>query len=110
MVKTRQEARIETLFSQMLSTMQQKMITQRNRIETIESRIPMILSKSLMEKRHFLEIMEEKTKALDPTILLARGYSITLKNGKAVRDANALQKGDEIETRLAHGTIHSTVN
>ena len=109
MVKTRQEARIETLFSQMLSTMQQKMITQRNRIETIESRIPMILSKSLMEKRHQLEIMEEKTKSLDPTLLLQRGYSITMKNGKVVRSADDLQTGDTLETRLANGTVHSTV-
>jgi exodeoxyribonuclease VII large subunit len=109
MVKTRHEARLETLFSQMLSTMQQKMITQQNRIEVIESRIPMILSKSLMEKRHLLEMVEEKTKSLDPTLLLARGYSITLKDGRTVRDAQALQKGDEIETRLANGLIRSTV-
>lgn len=109
MVKTRQEARIETLFSQMLSTMQQKMITQKNRIETIESRIPMILSKSLMEKRHQLEIMEEKTKSLDPTLLLQRGYSITMKNGKVVRSADDLQTGDTLETRLANGTVHSKV-
>ena len=109
MVKTRQEARIETLFSQMLSTMQQKMITQRNHIETIESRIPMILSKNLMGKRYLLEIMEEKTKSLDPTLLLQRGYSITMKNGKVVRSTDDLQTGDTLETRLANGTVHSIV-
>ena len=35
--------------------------------------------------------------------------NITLKDGKAVRDPHSLQQGDEIETRLANGTIHSTV-
>ena len=109
MVKTRQTARLETLFSQMLSSMQQKMITQQNHIEAIESRIPMALSKSIMEKRHLLEMMEEKTKSLDPTLLLQRGYSITLRQGKAVKDASTLTPGDEIETRLANGIIHSKI-
>jgi exodeoxyribonuclease VII large subunit len=40
---------------------------------------------------------------------LKRGYSITLHKGKAVRDPNQLQGGDEIETRLQKGTIHSVV-
>lgn len=109
MVKTRQTARLETLFGQMLSTMQQKMITQQNRIETIESRIPMVLSRSIMEKRYLLEIMEEKTKSLDPTLLLQRGYSITLRHGKAVKDVSTLTPGDEIETRLANGITHSII-
>ena len=35
--------------------------------------------------------------------------NITIKDGKAVRDAEQLQTGDDIETRLANGTIHTTV-
>ena len=53
--------------------------------------------------------MEEKLKALDPTLLLARGYSITLHNGRTIKDATTLKAGDEIETRLAKGVIRSTV-
>ena len=46
---------------------------------------------------------------LDPTLLLSRGYSITLKDGKTVRDPRQLSQGDQIETRLEKGTIQSTV-
>ena len=53
--------------------------------------------------------MSEKTQHLDPTLLLQRGYSITLKDGKAVKSANALHSGDEIETRLHEGTIKSII-
>ena len=53
--------------------------------------------------------MDEKLKALDPTLLLARGYSITMHNGRAVKDASQLPPGAEIETRLAKGTIHSVI-
>ena len=89
---------------------QQKLSTLNAQLSTLGTRLPMLFDKKLTSEHHRLQLIEEKAKALDPTLLLARGYSITLKNGKAVRDANALQKGDEIETRLAHGTIHSTVN
>ena len=86
-VKTRQEAKIDALYNQ----------------------ISMILMRNLAEKRHRLEILEEKTRSLDPQVLLKRGYSITLHNGKAVRDPQQLQKGDEIETRIEKGTIKSII-
>jgi len=53
--------------------------------------------------------LEEKAKALNPTLLLRRGYSITLKDGRLVRTPQQLKAGDRIETRLAEGVIHSTV-
>ena len=62
-----------------------------------------------MTEKHRLQLLEEKAKSLDPALLLSRGYSITLKDGHAIRDAAILHSGDEIETRLANGTIHSTV-
>lgn len=80
------------------------------RLDTYYQRITHQVERRLTSERHKLELVNEKLRALDPALLLKRGYSITLKDGKAVRDAQALQKGDEIETRLANGTIHSTVN
>jgi exodeoxyribonuclease VII large subunit len=62
-----------------------------------------------MAEKYRLQLVEEKAKSLDPTLLLKRGYSITLKDGKAIRDPKALQPGDEIETRLEKGTIVSVV-
>ena len=79
------------------------------KIEALYMRIPMLLERKLTGERHCLQLMEEKLKGLDPTLLLSRGYSITLHNGKAVKDALQLQPGDEIETRLSKGTIHSKV-
>ena len=45
----------------------------------------------------------------DPQLLLKRGYSITLMNGRAIRDPKELKVGDEIETRVEKGTIRSVV-
>ena len=82
---------------------------QEAKIDTLSQRIPMLLERRLLAENHRLQLMEEKLKALDPQLLLKRGYSITLHNGRAVKDATALKAGDEIETRLANGAIHSVV-
>jgi len=86
-VKTRQEAKIDALYT----------------------RLPMLIERRLTSERHRLQLMDEKLKAFDPTLLLARGYSITMHNGRAVKDASQLPPGAEIETRLAKGTIHSVI-
>ena len=82
---------------------------QEARLDAFNSRLPLLLERRLTAERHRLQLIEEKAKSLDPALLLKRGYSITLKDGKSVRDASILHPGDEIETRLANGLIHSTV-
>ena len=86
-VRTKQESRLDALFNQIMWDLQRRLIFESHRIEVIE----------------------EKAKSLDPGLLLKRGYSITLHEGKVVRDPHSLQKGDDIETRLEKGTIKSTI-
>jgi exodeoxyribonuclease VII large subunit len=93
----------------MLSNIQQKIVGHQSRLEGFEQRIPILLERKLLTEYHRLEMMTEKVKSLDPTLLLQRGYSITLKDGKAVRDAAILKENDIIETRLSKGTIRSKV-
>ena len=84
-------------------------IRQDARIENLEARFPLLVERRLTAERHRLQLIEEKLKALDPQLLLKRGYSITLHNGKAVHNPLALKAGDEIETRLEKGTIKSII-
>ena len=56
-----------------------------------------------------LTLLETKTKLLDPFNTLARGYSITRKNGVAITASSLLKSGDVIETTLADGVIVSKV-
>ena len=108
-VKTRQEARLDSLNSRMTTAIRQSIITQQSLINALEVKMPIFLNRRLMAEQHRLQLIEEKTKSLDPALLLKRGYSITLHNGKAVRSPQQVQSGDEIETRLANGTLRSTV-
>jgi exodeoxyribonuclease VII large subunit len=108
-VKTRQEARLDTCYQRIAHQMGLKLSTLNSQLSTIESKIPMVLERRLTSERHRLEILEEKVHSLDPALLLKRGYSITLFHGKAVRDPQDLKAGDEIETRLEKGTVVSKV-
>ena len=85
LVKTRQEARLDALANRVQSAL----------VLTIE------------KQRHQLQMLQQRAKALDPTLLLKRGYSITLHQGRVLRNATDIKPGTEIETRLEQGTIIS---
>lgn len=72
-------------------------------------RICHAIQQRITQERHHLEMVEQHTALLDPSLLLRRGYSITLFHGKAVRDPQQLKAGDEIETRVEKGVIMSRV-
>ena len=82
---------------------------QESKLDIFEQRMRTSIDRRLTSEHHKLELTSEKLKALDPTLLLARGYSITLKDGKAVRSPQQLRPGDEIETRLEKGIIKSII-
>ena len=82
---------------------------QRHRIELLENRLPVAIERRLTNQKHLLESLSIKLQGFDPQLLLSRGYSITLHNGRAVHDPRELKPGDEIETRVEKGTIHSVV-
>ena len=108
-VKVRQEARLDALNNSLIHHAQQKIINYQLSIVNLENRLPILLDRRLMTEKHRLQLIEEKARSLDPALLLSRGYSMTLKDGRIIRDAQQLHAGDEIETRLASGTVHSTV-
>ncbi len=83
--------------------------TQEAQLSTLNTQLSTLVERKLTNEVHRLELFKEKLKALDPTLLLRRGYSITLKDGHTVRDPKTLLPGDKIETRLEKGTIKSSV-
>ena len=93
----------------MANSVLSRMEKEQLKISRFTETIPLLVQRRLTHERHCLELIEEKVKNLDPMLLLSRGYSITLFNGKAVRRADQLKEGDEIETRLEKGTIKSII-
>ena len=104
-----QKSKIATMTS-LIPTLALRMVgDQRHRIEMMEGRLPVAIERRLTSQKHLLESLSLKLQGFDPQLLLSRGYSITLHNGRAVRDPKLLKPGDEIETRVEKGTIRSVV-
>lgn len=109
MVKTRQEARLDRYISSIRSLIQNHITQQRHRLQLISSAIRPHTERRMKDERHRLEQLQTRLHILNPEVLLRRGYSITLHQGKIVREAKQLHPGDKIETRLKQGTIQSVV-
>ena len=63
----------------------------------------------LTRQRHRLELLQQRITDASPQKQLARGYSITLKDGRAMKDASSLKPGDVLTTRVYKGEIQSIV-
>ena len=109
-VRTRQEALLGQLLVKMRSSIGYRLQDERHRLIVFQNNMQPVLYRKLTDERHLLDLISQRLIGLDPNRLLKRGYSITLKNGRTVRDVSQLKEGDELETRFEHGTVRSVVN
>ncbi len=76
-------------------------------------RVQLNLTEKLMAKinseKNSLDSLEKNVRIMDPKNVLKRGYSITLKNGKALTSLESMEEGDQIETVLMAGKLISIV-
>lgn len=123
---------LEVLISQLhesvrsrLTEEHRKLISYRNRIPsavvrrvsdaklallTTRKDISLAVQTSLSRQRHRLELLQQRLADASPEKILARGYSITLKDGKVVKNAAMLNEEDEIITRFYRGEVASVIS
>ncbi len=66
--------------------------------------------KALFErKNHELDLLSQRINGLDPMLLLHRGYTMTLRDGRLVKQASALEAGQELETVFEDGRVKSII-
>lgn len=124
--------KLEVLISQLhdsvssrLAEEHRKLISYRNRIPSAvvrrvsDARLALLTTRkdisqavqtSLSRQRHRLELLQQRLADASPEKMLARGYSITLKDGKVVKDAAVLNEEDEIITRFYRGEVTSVIS
>lgn len=107
--KTRQEARLDLLRGRMQAALSQRMTDSQHRLAQTRERMQTALQRTLTDNRHRLNMLQQRANAQDPARLLARGYSITTLDGKAVVDASAIAEGSTLTTRLHKGSVTSVV-
>ena len=109
LVKTKQGAYLDRLMSRLSTNVQSKISEAERHFEILSQNIQPILERKMLNESHRLQLLQQRIQAQDPELLLKRGYSITLKDGKSIRSASQLKAGDIIETRFAEGNVKSEV-
>ncbi len=93
--------------------LQQAMIraisNRKTQLNELKSTTKILLSDSLNYQKNALNLLETRLQGLDIMQLLKQGYTLTLKDGKAVSNAGELKKKDVIITLFSDGSVRSKV-
>ena len=122
---------LDEMSSRLMQGVRNRLLWEHRRMESLTQRIPTSAYKRISEakyallsarrdiqlasqsflsmKKHRLELLQQKLNDALPEKQLARGYSITLKDGKAVKNASLLKEGDVLVTVLHQGKVESVV-
>ena len=101
--------RIENLKQRILSAVYKRIADAKYDLLSAQRDLQMASRQFLSTKKHRLELLQQRLNDALPEKQLARGYSITLKNGKAVKDASMLKEGEKVTTLLHQGLFESVI-
>ena len=82
---------------------------QLNSILLLQERIKMLTTQRVLTEQQKLSFMEKSIELSKPDNILSRGFSITRKDGKAIRNIQDIHPGDKLETQTAQGVFRSRV-
>ncbi len=96
-------------FSRICALVTHRVEMQRARMMTLSDNVVKALGHRLEREKKRMQLMESVMNAYDPVNVLKKGYSITMKDGKAVTDGRQVKAGDVLVTYLKDGEITSIV-
>ena len=109
LMKSRQELRISNLQERLSRALAYQTGRQATHLELLWQNLLSTTSRSLLNERHRIDMLHQRAQALNPDLLLKRGYSITTCNGMLLRDTGTVKPGDILETKLEKGIVRSVV-
>lgn len=104
------ELQVPALQQRLLQTARLRLQAGELNLPAIQQRLYQAARQKFLTADMTLQHLATRFAALDPVIQLQRGYSLTFtSDGRLVRSANDVHKGDTICTQLAKGTLQSTI-
>ena len=76
-------------------------------LENQKRRLHSALRFQFVKQHAKLSLLEKNIETYSPNFLLAQGYTITTLNGKKIRSAKNIQKGDALKTYFPDGVVDS---
>lgn len=109
-VKSRENMRISRMSDSLYVAVRQIVASEKARLDLMPQRLSGAWRQAVTGESHRLQMLEQRVAASDPKRMLARGYTLTLHDGRAMTDLSSLKKGDMLTTLFAGGEVVSEVN
>ena len=81
----------------------------RERMQFLDMQIQQGAKQVLRSSEQHIDALEKVVQMADPQRILELGFSLTLKDGKPVTDAQQLTEGDRVVTLLKNGKVESEI-
>jgi exodeoxyribonuclease VII large subunit len=94
---------------QLISAMRRRLQEQYFTLKSQRAQLNRALQRLVWEQRNRLALLHASLEKYNVEILLQKGYSLTLKNGKIIEDPAKILPGDKLETLIAEYQILSKV-
>lgn len=108
--KMDKEAQTILTASQLITLLSKKIIdNQQQKMDNFTQLIQLFSRQKLKEERENISKLTKNVELLHPDNVLKRGFSITLRNGKAVTDARQLVENEQITTKFYIGETESII-
>ncbi|MFZ4455152.1 MAG: exodeoxyribonuclease VII large subunit [Bacteroidales bacterium] len=85
-------------------------LKEENRLKEYRYSVNTSVKQRMTKEENRLALFEQTIRLSSPETMLRKGFTLTTKNGKAVRSANDLCTGDQIITHFADGAKESIVS
>ena len=79
------------------------------RLAGLVRRLALPVPRQIRDRQRDLRQLGSRLNAVSPLAVLGRGYSITFRDGEALRSAGGIAVGDLLTTRLQDGEVESRV-
>ncbi len=108
-ILAQEDLRVQTLAGRLSLAVRGKVGVQNTNIERLRERLRSAAMARLRDQRQRISLLEYRVGALNPASILAKGFSLTLKDGRRVTSAAQLKQGDDVTIVLSDGNVKGKI-
>ena len=104
-----EDRRLALLRQRLPSVVALRLQREHQRLERSSLLLPISATRVVTQEKHRLELLSQRLESLNPEVLLKRGYTITLLDGKIVTDISDIKPEAVLTTMMQSGEVTSKV-
>jgi len=100
-----EDYQVDSLLSRLSSAVRSKIVQQEAEFDSMVLRISNAAASAAYAQNAALDKLEIRVNAADPAKVLARGYSVAIKDGRRIHSTDGLSAGDDADLMLSDGLL-----